>query len=192
MFVNIITPCIRPENLHKIVQSIKLSPLSYQWIIVHDADKMPTEVVDLPIEGLHFHFLAKVEGSISGNGQRNMALDLLEKTKNKENAESWIYFNDDDTAIHPNLWEAVEANPQADFIHFKQETVDGSIRLDGKEIVVTKVDSHNFIFKTKLLGNTRWRLDDYCADGYFAEEIYRKAKTPLYIDQVLSTYNSLR
>jgi hypothetical protein len=185
MFVNIITPCSRPENLSKIADSIKLSPYNYQWIIIHDAETIPTSIIDLKVEALH---LTKRDiNSISGNAQRNTGLDLL-----GNRPDSWIYFNDDDTAIHPDLWDAVKENSDCDFIHFMQETATKELRLDGKDVMITKVDSHNFIFKTKLLGDTRWKLDDYCADGYFAEAIYKKAKNPIYVSKVLSTYNSLR
>lgn len=184
MFVNIITPCSRPENLSKIADSIKLPPSDYQWIIVHDANELPDRSL-LPTQAIHI--AKRVKGSISGNGQRNTALNLLGDRPN-----TWIYFNDDDTVIHPELWGNVKANPTADFIHFQQAYPDGSIRIYSNTVAVTHIDSHNFIFKTKLLGDTRWILEDYCADGHFANEIYKKANNPLYISTVLSTYNSLR
>jgi len=184
MFVNIITPCSRPENLHKIAQSIKLSRYNYQWIIVHDSDKLP-DISLLPLNALHI--AKRVEGSTSGNGQRNIALDLI-----SDDPYNWIYFNDDDTIIHPELWDNVRKNYDSDFIHFQQEDVDGNIRLYSNSIEVGQVDSHNFIFKVKLLGDTRWQLDKYDADGYFAKEIYAKAKHPVYLNKVLSTYNLLR
>ena len=38
------------------------------------------------------------EGKISGNPQRNFALDLLREK------EGYIYFLDDDNKMHPNFW----------------------------------------------------------------------------------------
>jgi hypothetical protein len=35
-------------------------------------------------------------------------------------------------------------------------------------------------------------LNRYDADGVFARECYQKAKTILYIDKILSVYNTLR
>jgi hypothetical protein len=184
MYINIITPCIRPENLHDIAKSIIIPKEQYQWLVVHDADTMP-DIKLLPTNAIHT--VKKVEGSISGNGQRNRALDII----NTDN-DSWIYFNDDDTAIQPELFQIIEQNQDKDFIHFQQAYKTGEIRLNTNIVEVTHIDSHNFIFKAKLLENTRWKLGDYCADGYFAKEIYLKAKNSIYIEKILSIHNSLR
>ena len=184
MYINIITPCSRPENLHIIAQSINLPQDQYQWTVIHDADKLPYTSL-LPTNAIHT--VKKVEVSISGNGQRNRALDII-KTDN----DSWIYFNDDDTIIHPDLFQTIAQYQDKDFIHFQQENKDHSVRLKSNVIEVGQIDSHNFIFKAKLLGDTKWQLDKYDADGYFAKEIYAKSTAPLYIEKVLSTYNCLR
>ena len=184
MYINIITPCSRPENLHDIAESIIIPKEQYQWLVVYDADTMP-DIKLLPTNAIHT--VKKVEGSISGNGQRNRALDII----NTDN-DSWIYFNDDDTIIHPDLFQTIAQYQDKDFIHFQQANKDGTIRLYSNVIEVEQIDSHNFIFKAKLLGDTKWQLDKYDADGYFAKEIYAKSTAPLYIEKVLSTYNCLR
>ena len=90
MFLNIITPCSRPHNLQKIYESINIPKENYRWIIVFDAKDIPDNIPNCE------PYAIKVENSIVGNGQRNYALNLI-KT-------GWIYFNDDDTTIHPKLW----------------------------------------------------------------------------------------
>lgn len=184
MYINIITPCSRPENLHIIAQSINLPQDQYQWTVIHDADKLPDTSL-LPTNAIHI--VKKVEGSVTGHGQRNVALELI-----NNNPDSWIYQNDDDTIIHPDLFQTIAQYQDKDFIHFQQANKDGTIRLYSNVIEVEQIDSHNFIFKAKLLGDTKWQLDKYDADGYFAKEIYAKSTAPLYIEKVLSTYNCLR
>jgi hypothetical protein len=156
----------------------KLNHNDHRFIIVYDADKIPN---NFPSNCEVYNI--KVEGSKVGNAQRNLALDLIN--------DGWIYFNDDDTIIHPKLWENIK-DLNEDFISFMQECKDGSLRLEGRKIAVNYTDSHNFVVSRECIGDTRWEIDKYYADGIFAEECYKKAKTKIYIPKVLSTYNSLR
>jgi hypothetical protein len=181
MFLNIITPCSRPQNLKVISESI---PKDCRWIVVFDGTELQdvpdTELQDLP-DNCEAYYLKDVN-SIYGNAQRNFALNLV--------TEGHIYFNDDDTIIHPDLWNEVK-DKDADFISFKQSNKDGSLRLEGIEILPNFIDSHNFIVSAKCV-NTRWVLDRYDADAYFAMDCYKNAKQSLYIPKVLSVYNSLK
>lgn len=123
-------------------------------------------------------------GSIVGNAQRNFALDRVEK--------GHIYFNDDDTVLHNRLWRKIEMLENHDFIHFSQIEKNGGLRLKGDKISVGTIDSHNFIVSKECVGDTRWVLDRYDADGIFAETCYKKSKSPIFIPKVLSIYNYLR
>jgi hypothetical protein len=180
MFLNIITPCSRPQNLLTISKSINIPEENYRWIIVFDSDKIPDEYIIPENCETYAH---KDSESISGNAQRNFAIDMVE--------EGYVYFNDDDTIIHFDLWENIN-NLKEDFISFDQENQDKTFRLKGDNIALHRVDSHNFITSRQLVGNTRFDLKKYDADGYFAVECFGKAKTKSYIPKVLSTYNSLR
>jgi hypothetical protein len=42
------------------------------------------------------------------------------------------------------------------------------------------------------MGDRRWVLNRYDADGIFARECFEKAKTILHISKILSVYNSLK
>ena len=179
MFLNIITPCSRPENLHKISESINIPKENYRWIIVFDSEQIPNrEMIPLNCEA----YSHKNPDSISGNSQRNFALKLIK--------EGHVYFNDDDTALHKDLWENIR-DLDYDFIFFKQENKDGSIRLHNT-VRVGGIDSHNFITKNRVIDQTHFKLNLYDADGYFAVECFNNSKTKVYIDKVLSTYNILR
>ena len=179
MFLNIITPCSRPQNLETISKSINIPRENYRWIVVFDAIEVPENIPD-NCEA----YAIKDVNSTSGNAQRNFALGLV--------TDGHIYFNDDDTIIQPNLWDEIKNEDVQDFISFKQANKDGSIRLEGANISVGYIDSHNFVVSTKCVSNTKWVLNKYDADGVFARECYEKAKTILYIDKILSVYNTLR
>lgn len=179
MFLNIITPCSRPENLETISKSINIPRDQYRWIVVFDLLEAPANIPD----NCEW-YAVKDANSTSGNAQRNFALDLV--------THGHIYFNDDDTIMQPNLWDEIKNEDVEDFISFIQANKDGSIRLEGDHISVGTIDSHNFVVANKIIGNTRWVLNRYDADGVFARECFEKAKTILYIDKVLSVYNSLK
>jgi hypothetical protein len=136
MYINIITPCSRPENLHKISKSINFPKENYRWIVVFDSLTLPDKNI-IP-ENCEY-YLHKDPNSISGNGQRNFALNLV-KT-------GYIYFNDDDTLIHPELWDNVKDCTE-DFISFNQSLHNGYIRLTGDIIKVQQTDSHNFMISS--------------------------------------------
>jgi hypothetical protein len=144
-------------------------------------DHIPTEY-DLPNNAEYY--AVKVPDSISGNGQRNFALDLVR--------QGHVYFNDDDTCLHPELWNSIKGLSLIDFISFRQVFPNGAHRLSGDRVEVCHIDSHNFVASMSAIGSTRWVLGDYCADGHFAVEVYQKAQSSVWLDSVLSTYNVLR
>lgn len=176
MMLNIITPCSRPENLHEIAKTINVP--TYRWIVVFDGP-----ISENPPPEAECYSLVD-PNSISGNAQRNFALDLVQ-------GDGWIYFNDDDTVIHPELWDSIK-DLDADLVSFKQILPSGELRLDGKRLMLNSIDSHNFAMKVSLLGDSRWNLKRYDADGLFIHECWLKSKNYKYIDKVLSVYNALR
>lgn len=184
MFLNIVTPCTRPQNLYTIAESINIPREQYRWIVVFDANELPLGRLIPPTCETYY---CKDPGSIVGNSQRNLALDLVK--------DGHIYFNDDDTVLHENLWDNIK-ELSSDFISFRQEDTNSNIRLEGKEIKLQKIDSHNFIVSKNLAGDTRWNKKVYAADGIFATELYEKAVREnysiSYLPKVLSTYNKLR
>lgn len=180
MFLNIITPCSRPENLHIISKSINIPKENYRWIIVYDGLIIPDS--NLIPENCEIYTHVNDESQV-GHSQRNFALNLINN--------GHVYFNDDDTIIHPNLWDNIQ-DLDDDFISFGQEDKNGKLRLKGNVIKLYNIDSHNFIVKRSTIGDTSFIVNDYNADGYFAEECYSKANTKIFIDKILSTYNLLR
>ena len=180
MFLNIITPCSRPENLITISKSINIPKENYKWFVIYDSDILPKK--ELIPENCEVHLHLNKE-SVVGHAQRNYALDLIK--------DGHIYFNDDDTVIHEKLWENIK-DLDNDFISFTQENKDGKLRLTGDNIRVGGIDSHNFIVDRSLINETRFNIKKYDADGYFASECYGKSKNKKFINKSLSVYNSLR
>jgi len=180
MFLNIITPCSRPENLRIISESINIPKENYRWIVVYDG--LNLENKDLIPDNCEFYYHKNLN-SKSGNDQRNFALNLINN--------GHVYFNDDDTTLHPDLWENIN-NLTEDFIHFKQNNKNGTLRLHSEIIKVGHIDSHNFIVSNNIIGNHRWDIGKYDADGYFAIECFNNSKSKIYINKVLSIYNNLR
>jgi hypothetical protein len=180
MFLNIITPCSRPQNLIKISKSINIPTENYRWFVVFDMDEFPSKELIPDICEIYLH---RNPNSKVGHSQRNFALDLIEK--------GHVYMNDDDTIIHPELWDNIK-DLDNDFINFNQSSLNGDSRLIGGNIQVGNIDSHNFIVSRNLIGDSRWIFDRYDADGFFAVECYSKCKSPIIINKYLSIYNQLR
>jgi hypothetical protein len=180
MFLNIITPCSRPENLKLIAKSINIPREHYRWIVVFDGLNLPNEELIPDNCEIYSH---KDKNSVVGHSQRNFALKLIN--------DGHVYFNDDDTIIHPELWENIK-DLDDDFISFSQNDKKGIMRVVGNVIAIARVDSHNFITKNSIIGDTTFNITKYEADGYFAVECFAKAKTKKFINKVLSIYNYLR
>lgn len=180
MFLNIITPCSRPENLLKISESINIQEKNYRWIVVVDSYELPKYNLIPKNCEIYTH---KDPESISGNAQRNYALDLIK--------DGYVYFNDDDTILHPHLWDNIK-DLNNDFISFRQLNKDLTLRLFGDLISVGFIDSHNFIVSRELIDKTKFTLNKYEADGIFATECFKNSKSALWLNKPLSIYNSLR
>jgi len=185
MFLNIITPCSRPENLLEISKSIKIPTKNYRWLIIFDMDNLPNKNLIPKNCEVYCH---KNPESVVGHSQRNYAIELINN--------GHVYMNDDDTVLHNELWNNIK-NLDDDFISFSQETKQGQLRLVGDNINVGYIDSHNFIASRRLIGDDRWIVNKYDSDGYFANKIFSKLDTntdftKIFIPKIMSTYNSLK
>ena len=178
MYLNIVTPCSRPDNLRAISESINIPEGSYRWIVVFDADEVPS--IDLPSNAeVYAH---RDAASRSGNAQRNFANKLVRG--------GYVLYLDDDTILHPKLWESVKKCTE-DLVCWKQSYKDGSHRLHAGEWQVGHIDSGSFMVDHNTMGDSEWILDKYDADGYFAREMRLKAKTVKEVYDYLSIYNYL-
>lgn len=177
--LNIITPCTRPENLKQISNSINIPKEHYRWIVVFDLDKVDAELIPENCE-YHYH---RNPNSNYGNEQRNYALDFIK--------EGHIYFLDDDTLLHPQLWDSIKYYHN-DFISFAQADINNRLRVTGQRVMIDHIDTGCAVLSRKLIADTRWDKNLYQADGKFLNENYIKSKTYLYIPKILSIYNQLK
>jgi len=190
-FINIITPSARPENLARLAESINIPKRMYRWIVVIDgvrAENLPPHKSPHIPSNAEIHYHQNKQSKV-GNAQRNFALDLIMNSPAKP-FDEYVYFLDDDTTVHPDLYKAVK-DLKNDFIHFNQAFPDGTHRIGGT-VQLNKVDSGNCLIKKSLIANSRWRLDAYNADGIFLQSVFSRALDPLYLPKTLSIYNALR
>lgn len=133
--------------------------------------------------------------SIAGNAQRNCILDHCK-------LKGWCIFIDDDNLIHPKFyWEfnrlLLEHQSQfgyRGYVFAQDRREDLGVVLEPLEIGVgyKKTDSSQYVVHSDIIGNTRWKIDDYNADGLFIEEIYNKNKEKFYLSNtILSLRNAL-
>jgi predicted O-methyltransferase YrrM len=174
--ITIITPSYRIDNLPNIRNSINFDYVD-QWIIVYDGSKI-SENTKLFNDDKIKEYVHKGEG-ISGNPQRNYALDMI------TNTDTFIYYLDDDNIIHPNLYRLLN-------IIDKKFYTFNSIKLKGNNIRVSHIDTAMYLFYYNLSSDIRWKLDKYEADGIYVVECYTKNKDiHIYVDNCLSYYNKL-
>ena len=184
-FISIVTPCSRPKNLDAMSKSINIPAESYRWIVVFDADVVP----DIELPKNVTAFAVKDKESISGNSQRNHAIDFI--ASNPMGSNEYILFWDDDTIMHPMLWGEVKDSTQ-DNVCWAQCHFDGAFRLNVGQFKLNHIDSGSFMVKRHTVGNVRWTKSRYDADGVFAEHVSRKTSNIRRIEKFLSVYNHLR
>lgn len=180
--MTIITPCVRPENLLKIRESIDFNYVD-EWIIVYDKSKVPENPLVFAGEGnAKIKEYLHTSPGISGNPQRNYALDLL------KNKDTYIYFLDDDNLVHEDLYKLLDIVDDGRIYTFNQKD-----RIRDGRIVPGRIDTAMFLIDSKLCKTVRWELDIYAADFIFIDECIKNNKDKwIYVDNDLCTYNQLR
>lgn len=200
MLLNIITPCTRLRNLPEVKSSIeeacKNIPLKIVWYIVVDSNKIkkniPLSIKSTPQIKIR-HFYESVKWSVFGNGQRNFALDKIK--------EGFVYFLDDDNRLHPDLvkvlYEKFKKFGQEIGLICQQSLYTMKYKRNRKRIRKVKfekerIDTAQFVADISLIGDSRWVLKEYAADGTFILEVFNKnPKKFIILDKVLSYYNDL-
>ena len=164
--LTIVTPCSRPQNLSAIAESIKpgRSLFDVIWMVVFDN--------------------RECKESINGGHQRNCALDAI--------MDGWVYFLDDDTIIHPDLFSEL-AKVAAPAVAFEQDLETWIRKVAPSEMRVCHIDMGQVVIRRELIGNTRFIVDQHIEDGLFIESIYKSNPNAWsFIDKPLCYYNKLR
>jgi glycosyltransferase involved in cell wall biosynthesis len=187
--ITIITPCIRPNNLYKIKESINFDYVN-EWLIIYDKKKInenPNLFLNDDNKNKIKEYLYEGDGR-SGNPQRNFALD------NIKNTNTYLYFLDDDNIIHPDLYNLLDNIDNNKIYTFDQSRPDNvfpyKTLLPGNKIELYNIDSAMILIDYNICKNIRWDLFKYNADGIYIMECYSSNKNKwIYINKTLSYYN---
>lgn len=184
--LHIITPCSRPYNLMEVGKSIPLD-IPCKWWIIFDMDGENLVLPERFIKETKVETKFKcLKGGVSGNLQRNYALDKIN--------DGWVYFLDDDNIIHPNFEKAYKSLVLTDYkgMIFGQQ-LETQKRIPRPDYIKTCfVDQAQFILKRELIGDLRY-IQRYEADGIFIETLYKKHSEEILItEEILSYYNKLK
>ena len=182
--LHIITPCSRVFNLPLIYLGLKeLRGFDWQWNII--VDRAAKEYFALPriLRGLDDPRIAVVRSNISnsfvGHSLRNIALDALEESEEKE---YYIYQLDDDTIMHDNFMQlapylSIHEGPSMCYV-FDQAYRDEGIRLSpAVEPIFGRCDTGTFCLPSHMARKTRYSETDYAGDFLYIKEIHHKFPT---------------
>jgi hypothetical protein len=178
--LTLLTPCSRPENLERMMQTIQFHLID-KWYIIYDTRHFPfqkrfshPQIVEME---------CKDEGSV-GHQIRNMGMNIIH--------EGLLYFLDDDNLIHPSFWNVIANVREGKIYTFDLLYQDGTILL-GNKPVVRCIDTAQYIFDMKLVGNLRFDASLYIGDGVFIESMVEMHKDKWeYIPEVGCYYNRLK
>jgi hypothetical protein len=165
-------------------ESIKNLEWDYEWFIVTTADKL----VSIP-KNIKATVLVK-PGSMPMHSGPNYYYDTVKDTG------QWVLILDDDNLIHPNLNYVVKHTEVSgcDMVVFGQAEPTFERHVDGIfNIAVQKIDNGQFMVKRSAVGNLRYWVPEYRADGYFATEmrirLFEGGRTITILPIVASYYN---
>ena len=200
MKISFITPCTRPKALSILYKSILRGTEKtdqIDWYVIYDGRRIKRRD-EYQFEKLEPHINLTCEThfnrwSVSGNSQRNRALDQIEN--------GWIYFLDDDNILHPHLFAGIkkelEQESKVGCFLFNQiyDYKRGLVRnaRPGK-IKAQRIDAAQFLVNSSMVDSSeRWIKDKYWADGLFIERIASRypATRFKYLDRVYAYYNAM-
>ena len=187
--VIIISPVSRVKNLKLIKKSINFDFI-YKWIIVYDSDKVKKNINYFKREKniKEFIYYSK-SNEVQGNGQRNFALNYIEKKYIK--FKPFIYFLDDDNIVHSNLYNLIPVLKKKYIYTFDQQRT--RYILSGAKPKIYHIDLAMFLGDFELIKKIRFKSDTYNADGKYIEDCYKNNKyRHIYIDEVACFYNYLK
>lgn len=178
--LDILTPCSRPENLEKMMQTIQFH-LIRTWYVIYDTRRFPfkkrfnhPQIVEME---------CKSEGTV-GHQIRNMGLELI--------CDGLLYFLDDDNVVHPSFWNVAETFQENKIYTFDLIHQDGTI-LTGDRPVVKCIDTAQYVFDIRLVENLRFDASLYTADGVFIQTLCETHRDKWeYVRKIGCFYNRLK
>lgn len=177
--LNIITACIRPQNLETIWKSIidanKHERFAVKWHICYDWGKKPAFNNPERVNGVEI-IQSGVDGHSWGYEQRNLLISTV--------PVGWICFLDDDTVMRSTfidvLHKEIATNPDKKAFIFSMHKGDGTpegipyCEAKPENVKVDYVGGEQYVLDREFIEGKRFRIDRYNADGFFIVELYQK------------------
>jgi hypothetical protein len=183
--LTIITPSVRPENIFRLYQSLRMEYVD-KWFIVYDGSRIAEN--PLLFQNAHPQICETVytanETSMCGNTQRNHILDIIERDQSC--AGTYLYYLDDDNLGHPNLYLLLDKIDDGRIYTFDSTT------RSGNEPVINQIDTAQFLADISLVRGLRWVPYLYNADGHYIENAcYLNREKWVYVKHTMAYYNIL-
>ena len=187
--LTLITSLIRPQNLLRLQSCIENTlgdAIPWQWIVVADGKFVPgfDAIPPLRAHVLFRHIPIPSYGFL----EKNEALNIIEE-------DSWIYFQDDDTEMHPGFRDlflrSLEENQQARGMVFGQVLPDGNVRAPqaGLDNYVGKIDMCQYVLRRSAIGQHRFFAAFGC-DGEFFNRVYRENRESFVFKSEVGFYHN--
>jgi len=163
----IITPCSRPENLHRLYQSMNFSKVD-RWYIIYDTSK-GREYTFKYTDHEKIVEIKHDEEGVCGHPQINRALNEID-----QQSSAFIYSLDEDNIMHYMFWILLPTLDPNYIYTWDQNRSDRVRFLKGGIIQKGRIDTAQFIVPRNYIGSIRWNPTERLADGQFIEEIHAK------------------
>ena len=169
MKLHVLTAVTRPWNLNVVAKSLETA----------------AERVDIDLSW-HLRFDLGRE-SLGGQALKNELLD--------EVADGWVWFLDDDTIVHEdlfvNVWSAIAPYSDVPAVVVSQRRNDGRVLLaKPRNVCVNGIDIGQALLRRDLIGNERIP-ESYAGDGEFLQALLHDRQDVIYMSEVLSLHNVL-
>jgi hypothetical protein len=160
--LHILTACTRPQNLSTMADSLAAwGPADFIWHIRFDLE--------------HRH--------VGGQEIKNQMLDEI--------ADGWIMFLDDDTVVHPKLYDRFDEHRLGApaIVVSQQHSVLGVLHAAYENVAIGTIDIGQAILRREVIGRKRIP-QTYAGDGEFLHSILPHVDA-VYVDEILSFHNAL-
>lgn len=199
MILNIVTPLSRGENISKLYENVRSNydkGVEIIWWIIVDKNAIvdPDIIFALSLDARVRIIYNYEQDAPAGHAHRNLALNVIQESIEED---QWFMSLDDDNIIHKNLIPTLAKVDTTQYVGILVDQVfkDGSKRLvvEKDNVGLNRTDTAQFILKVEEIGDLRFEIDRYDADGLFIYEFYEDNKEKfLIINEDLSYYNYLR
>ena len=184
--VTLVTPSCCPQNLKRLKESIPFDQIA-EWVIIYDGTCVAEDTRLFTSEPKIKEFVFTGPG-LSGNPQRNFALDLLTSASPDSSKSGFIYFVDDDNVIHPEFFNIMPFINDDTIFTFNQ--LRGNTVFPGNRVLLDKIDTAMFVIPIRMCRTVRWEPGSYNADGHFIVYIFNASRLNwIYANDTLCYYN---